>query len=141
MATGTGIWEGLALSLANENEIIQQTAATDILTISGASGQTGDFLVFRNSSSTEQFAINSDGAIEEMKCAAIGTLDFSASDTTSATFAVAGLTTDDVAIISPTEATDGALAVDQVAAGTLSVRNNTCEEADVEFNYLVISLA
>ena len=52
-----------------------------------------------------------------------------------------GLTSNDVVVLSPREATDGLLTVDLVAANSLSIRNGTSEAANVECNYLVISKA
>ena len=46
-----------------------------------------------------------------------------------------------VVVVSPREATDGAIVVDLVAAGSLSLRNVASEGANVEMNYLVISKA
>lgn len=63
MATGTDSWDGLAVPLFGDFEIKQRTAATDIMTIRGASGQAGDFIVCRNSSLTEKFVVDLDGNI------------------------------------------------------------------------------
>jgi hypothetical protein len=103
----------------------------------------GDFLVCQNSAGTELFVLDKDGGVQSaaLICTGIGTLDFTATDTSTRTFAVAGLTSDDVVVLSPREATDGAIVVDLVAAGELSLRNVASEGANVEVNYLVISLA
>lgn len=63
MATGTNTFESLAVPLLGESEIEQQTAATDILTITGAGSQTGDFVVLRNSSETELAFFDSNGSL------------------------------------------------------------------------------
>ena len=63
MATGTSTWKGLAVPLNGESNIEQITAADDILTITGASSQTGDFIVFENSSGTEVFYVDVSGNI------------------------------------------------------------------------------
>src|SRR3972149_2980655 len=63
MAAGNKTYRGLAVPLNGESEIKQVTAATDILTITGASGQSGKFLVLRNSSESEIFSISSAGAL------------------------------------------------------------------------------
>lgn len=63
MATGTKGFKGLAVPLNGESQINQITAADDILTITGASGQTGDFIVCENSSGTELFYIDSNGQL------------------------------------------------------------------------------
>lgn len=63
MATGNKTWKGLAVPLNGESNIIQIAAADDVLTITGASGQTGDFLVCENSSGTEKFYVDASGNI------------------------------------------------------------------------------
>ena len=63
MPVGKSSYDGLAPALLGESEIVQQTAATDVLTVTGASGQTGDFLVLRNSSNTELFVVSASGAL------------------------------------------------------------------------------
>lgn len=63
MATGTSTFEGLAVPLHGESQIIQSTAATDILTITGATSQSGDFLVLENSTGAELFVITSSGSV------------------------------------------------------------------------------
>lgn len=60
---GSKSWAGGAVPLDGESEIVQQTAATDILTITGAASQSGDFLVCRSSAGTEEFSISSAGAL------------------------------------------------------------------------------
>ena len=63
MTVGTTVgFPGNIVPLKGEAEIAQITAATDILTISGVSGQTGDFLVLRDSSGTEKAVISAAGA-------------------------------------------------------------------------------
>ncbi len=61
MAVGDNSYDGLAVPLFGESEIIQQTAATDILTITGASSQTGDFIACRNSTGGEVFSVSASG--------------------------------------------------------------------------------
>ena len=63
MAEGNKTFMGLAVPLFGEAEIQQQTAATDILTLTGAASQTGDFLVLQNSTGAELLVISSSGAI------------------------------------------------------------------------------
>jgi hypothetical protein len=159
MAEGNDTYEGLAVPLYGESEIKAQTAANDILTLTGAASHTGDFIVCQNSTATtELFVLTNAGALAtagaitgasldvagqveaaSLAVTGIGTLDFLAADVGTVTFAVAGLTSNDVVVLSPREATDGILAVDLVAAGSLSIRNGTSEAANVECNYLVIS--
>ena len=63
MAEGTNTYEGLAVPLFGESVIAQQTGATDILTLTGGNGQTGDFLVCQSSTGTEKFVVAYDGAL------------------------------------------------------------------------------
>ena len=63
MTEGTSTFMGLAPALLGESEIIQQTAATDILSITGAASQSGDFIVAQNSTGTELFVVSSSGLV------------------------------------------------------------------------------
>lgn len=63
MAEGTKTYHGLAVPLFGESEIQAQTAATDILTITGASAHTGDFIVCQNSTGAELFVVSSSGLV------------------------------------------------------------------------------
>lgn len=154
MATGTDTFEGLALPRLGSYQQEQQAIADDMVTLTGKASMSGDFLVCENSAGTELFVINKDGDIEAtdivvsgdlqsatLTCTGIGTLDFAAANVGTHTYTVTGLTTDDVVVISPREATDGLLAVDLVNANALSIRNGTSEAAPVECNYLVIAKA
>ena len=76
-----------------------------------------------------------------LTCTGIGTFDLTAADAGTATFAVTGLISNDVVVLSPREDTVGALVVVKVSAGTLMIRNVASEGANVECNYLVISAA
>lgn len=58
MAEGSITYEGLAVPLYGESEIQQQTAATDILTLTGASSITGDYLVMQDSSGNEDIVFH-----------------------------------------------------------------------------------
>ena len=158
MAEGNQSFEGLAVPLFGESNIQAQTAANDILTLTGAASHTGDFLVCQHSTATtEKFVIGYDGAITvtgaitgtsidvtgqveaaSLAVTGIGTLNLTAQNVGTAVFTVAGLTTSDVVVLSPREATDGLCTVHKVAAGSLSIINASSEDADVEFNYLVI---
>ena len=154
MATGTDTFEGLSLPRFGSYQQVQQNIANDMMTLTGKASMTGDFIVCENSSGTELLIINKDGDIEAtdvvasgdaqgatLTCTGISILNLSSQAIGVATFAVTGLTTADVVVLSPSEATDGLCVVDKVAAGTLQIRNLTSEEADVEFNYLVIAKA
>lgn len=61
MPEGTSTFKGLAVPLQGESEISQLTAATDILTLTGASGMSGDYLICQDSSGTEVVQIRSTG--------------------------------------------------------------------------------
>jgi uncharacterized Zn-binding protein involved in type VI secretion len=63
MATGNSAYKGLAVPLQGESQISQITAATDIFTITGASGQAGDFIVCENSAGTEKFVVDASGNV------------------------------------------------------------------------------
>ena len=152
MAEGNKTFEGLAVPLFGESEIVAENAGTDILTITGAGSHTGDFLVCQDSSGTELAVIDISGNITgtsldvtgqvevaSLAVTGIGTFNLTAQNTGTATFSVSGLATADVVVISPREDTDGACVVSLVAVSTLTIANLASEAADVEFNYLVIS--
>lgn len=58
MAEGSETWEGGAVPLFGESQIEGQTAANDILTLTGAASHTGDFLVMQNSTGAEMFVFS-----------------------------------------------------------------------------------
>ena len=63
MAEGTSTFEGLSLPRLGEYEQVQQNLATDIVTITGSTGQSGDFIVCQDSDGTEQFVVSSSGLV------------------------------------------------------------------------------
>lgn len=63
MAEGTSAYMGLAVGLSGEHEITQTTAANDILTLTGAGSQAGDFLVCQTSAGVENLVVSSSGLI------------------------------------------------------------------------------
>jgi len=63
MAEGSETYMGLAVPLFGESEIQAQTAANDILTLTGATSHTGDFLVCQNSTGAELFVVDVNGAL------------------------------------------------------------------------------
>lgn len=63
MAAGTQTYMGLAVPIYGESLIKQQTGATDVLTLQGGDGQTGDFLVARTSTETERFVVEDGGNV------------------------------------------------------------------------------
>jgi len=94
MAAGNKTFLGLAVPLFGEATIEQQTAATDILTIQGATSQTGDFLVCADVDGDETFVIGSTGMVGTM---VLGTVALaSLASNASATVALTGLTTDHI---------------------------------------------
>lgn len=64
MTTGTSTYFGLAVPLFGECLITQTTGATDIITVEGGNGQTGDFIVCRSSTETERFAVEDGGNVK-----------------------------------------------------------------------------
>jgi len=74
MTVGNHTWSAGAVPLRGESEIEQLTAATDILTITGAASQSGDFLVCRNSSGTEKFVVDKDGDVSAATLTVTGIL-------------------------------------------------------------------
>ena len=63
MAEGTSTYDGLAVPLSGESEITQTTVGNDILTLTGAASQTGDFLVCQDVNGTENLVISSSGLV------------------------------------------------------------------------------
>ena len=63
MAEGTSTFEGLSLPRLGEYEQVQQDPTLDIVTLTGSTGQTGDFWVAQDSDGTEMFSINSAGNV------------------------------------------------------------------------------
>lgn len=62
MATGTTV--PINGVLDGEFEVRQVTAATDVLTVTGAASQTGDLLVARTNALVEKFVVDKDGIIQ-----------------------------------------------------------------------------
>ena len=63
MATGTDSFMGKAMPILGNATLTGETAADDILTITGATSQSGDYFVIENSTGTEYFVIDSSGYI------------------------------------------------------------------------------
>lgn len=63
MTAGSSTYMGMAVPIYGESIIKQQTAATDVLTIQGANGQSGDFLVIRDSTATERLVVEDGGNV------------------------------------------------------------------------------
>jgi hypothetical protein len=63
MAEGTKTYEGLAVPLLGESEIKAQSTTADIVTLTGASGGTGDPIVFQTYAGTEAFVVEDGGNV------------------------------------------------------------------------------
>ncbi len=63
MAAGTDTYMGLAVPIRGHSKIQGTSTATDVLTVDGASGASGDILVL-SVAGTEKFVVNYDGSIE-----------------------------------------------------------------------------
>jgi 5-deoxy-D-glucuronate isomerase len=61
MTEGSKTYKGLAVPLFGESVITGQTAATDILTIVGASSQSGDHLVIKDTNGDELLTVSAQG--------------------------------------------------------------------------------
>jgi hypothetical protein len=100
MAEGNDTYKGLAVPLYGQSEIIQQTLGEDIITLTGASSQTGDFLVCQSSAGAEKFVADKDGNVElggKVSKMVLGTVALgSLASDASATVALSGITTDHV---------------------------------------------
>lgn len=63
MTEGNSTYMGMAAPLNGEYEQKQINVASDMVTLTGKSGQTGDFLVAQDNSGTENFVITKEGRI------------------------------------------------------------------------------
>ena len=63
MSEGTSTFVGLSLPRLGEYEQVQQDPTIDVVTITGSTGQTGDFLVAQDSDGTEVFVLSSSGNV------------------------------------------------------------------------------
>jgi hypothetical protein len=63
MTIGDTTYGGLGVPLTGEFQIKQTTLGTDIMTISGATSQSGDFIVCRDVDGVEKFVVTVDGAM------------------------------------------------------------------------------
>ena len=73
MAEGTDTYEGLAPPLFGEYEQTQQTAATDMVTLTGAASMSGDFLVCQTNTGTENLVVSSSGLVTTVAGVTVGT--------------------------------------------------------------------
>lgn len=67
MSEGSGTWEGLGIPRLGEYEQVQQNPTLDMVTLTGSTGQSGDFFVAQDSDGTEVFAISSSGMVTASK--------------------------------------------------------------------------
>ncbi len=80
MTTGTSSYKGLAPSLQGENQFRQITAATDFLTMTGATSMSGDFLVMEDVDGTELLWVDYTGAIYVRSSSWTGTAKYTGLD-------------------------------------------------------------
>lgn len=64
MPTGTDSWDALGVPLFGDFELKNRVDGTDHVTLTAASGDTGDFLVCRNNAEVELFVINASGVLD-----------------------------------------------------------------------------
>ncbi len=64
MAPGTDSWKSLGVPLFGDFELRNRTDGTDHVTLTAASGDTGDFIVCRNNAETEIFVISASGTLD-----------------------------------------------------------------------------
>ena len=114
MAEGTSTFEGLSLPRLGEYEQVQQNPTLDIVTITGSTGQTGDFYVAQDSDGTEIFAISSSGMVTASKAV---TYTLSATTVTQAV---------NVAVTSTGAFTQGANNAAYMVTGSTSSVLNAC---------------
>jgi len=63
MAEGNEMWEGMSVPLVGESEIKADTTTNDILTITGSSGHSADFLVLQTYAGVEKFVVDISGNV------------------------------------------------------------------------------
>jgi hypothetical protein len=63
MSEGTGTWEGLGIPRLGEYEQVQQDPTLDMVTLTGSTGQSGDFFVCQDSDGSEKFVVTSSGGM------------------------------------------------------------------------------
>jgi len=64
MATGTDAYKGLAVPLFGDFNIKQRTAATDMMTLTGITAQSGDFMVCEDSAGNELVVVKETGDVQ-----------------------------------------------------------------------------
>lgn len=70
MPEGNSTYMGLAVPIYGEAEILQKTAANDILTLTKVTASSGDYLVMQTAGGGEQFVFNDSGGLEILGAAA-----------------------------------------------------------------------
>ena len=88
MAEGKDTYNGLAVPLFGDFEIKQRTAATDVMTITGATSQSGDFIVCQIAAGTEVFVVDVSGNVT-----AAGTLAVTGATTLTGATTITGVAT------------------------------------------------
>ena len=114
MAEGTCVGPQGTVPLQGECEIEQVTAATDILTITGASSQSGDFIVFQTSAGTEKAYLTSAGAFVASTLSAISSFGL---------FGKACVGTQSITSTAPHNVTSGAYGWDSSANWLIAATN------------------
>jgi hypothetical protein len=143
MATGSKVGFQDNVPLHGEFNIVQETATTDVMTITLASSGSGDFIVCENSAGTELFVVNSAGAAKlagettfsSWPVVKGGTITI-ASNATSASATATGLTTAYSVLVNPIVA-DAGLAVNVLpAANKVTVFLSASVGSACTFNYV-----
>jgi len=130
MAEGTSTFEGLSLPRLGEYEQVQQTAATDMATLTGATSMSGDFIVCQNSTGAELFVVDVSGNVT-----VAGTLALSGSFTgTQATFVVSATT--QVAGVTVSVTSSGAEGLGVTTVNGFAVVGSTSAIVNAAFAYL-----
>lgn len=80
MAEGNKTYMGLAVPLRGESEIMQETAATDVLTITATTGASGDFLVCQTAGGGEVFVVDAAGAVSAVGITNTGDITMASGD-------------------------------------------------------------
>lgn len=147
--TGGGVGTGQAgdVEIRWDSTDLDILAAADDSVIKFGNG-TASFDVWFYGNTTDDYVVHDASANNldlrgamDLRIANIGTLDFVAAAAGQSTFTITGLTSSDIVLISPREATQGVLVVDKVEADKVTIRNSTSETANVELNYYVLAKA
>jgi len=130
MAEGTKTYEGLAVPIYGESEIQQQTAATDILTLTGAGSQSGDFLVCQSNTGTEVFVVSSSGLLTSAVGVSVTSIAASGAITASA---LSSTTVEAAVVVSVTST--GAIAAGATLANGILVQPSSKAKMNAAFAF------